>query len=297
MIDPNYLTGRESHPLIPCLSEWELGQMKDDAREKYLEMRKAALFLEGHDPLRHGFEPEVWKLLDEQIAQLRKSFPVGVIELLVLGGNRASKTRKAARYLVKILIDAPERRAWGLQSIEAVSRSDQQPHVFDYIPPEWRPTSGKLKHGRNTKIVYTRSGGFTENTFVLPNSSQCWFKFYGASVKTLESAELDFAWADELITPDWLEAIRFRLINRNGILLITFTPVEGYSSTVKEYLDGARTVSEIDADLLPVKDSDGRTVAFEKVPRVLQCANPKARVIFFHTKDNPYGNYEAMRIE
>jgi hypothetical protein len=297
MIDPNYLTGKEPHPLIPCLSEEELGRFKVDEREKYLEMRKAALFLEGHDPLRHGFEPSVWKLMDEQIAELRAAFPVGVIELLVLGGNRAGKTRKAAHDLVQAMLKRPEARVWGLQSVEAVSRSDQQTFCFDYIPPEWRPASGRLKAGRNTKIVYTRAGGFSENTFVLPNSSQCWFKFYGASVKTLESAELDFAWADELITPDWLEAIRFRLLNRNGILLVTFTPVEGYSSTVKEYLDGARSVSECDAELLPIKSADGNVIRFEQVPRILQCVNPKARVIFFHTADNPYGNYPGMKVE
>jgi hypothetical protein len=73
--------------------------------------------------------------------------------------------------------------------------------------------------------------------------------------------------------------------------------VEGYSSTVKEYLDGARAIREVSAELLPIKSADGDTIGLEQIPRVMQCRNPKARVIFFHTIDNPYGNYEAMKIE
>lgn len=33
------------------------------------------------------------------------------------------------------------------------------------------------------------------------------------------------------------------------------------------------------------------------VPRVQQCTREKARVVYFHTADNPYGNPEAMAME
>jgi hypothetical protein len=99
-----------------------------------------------------------------------------------------------------------------------------------------------------------------------------------------------------LVTPDWLEALRFRLLTRDGELGIGFTPVEGYTTTVKEYLDGAKTLEECDAPLLP-RYRDGNLIGLETVPRIQQCTREKARVVYFHTSDNPYGNPEAMETE
>jgi hypothetical protein len=115
-------------------------------------------------------------------------------------------------------------------------------------------------------------------------------------VSSIEGAELNFVWADELVTPDWLVALRFRLLTRDGELGIGFTPVEGYTTTVKEYLDGAKTLEECDAPLLP-RYRDGNLIGLETVPRIQQCTREKARVVYFHTSDNPYGNPEAMETE
>jgi hypothetical protein len=286
------LSGKELHPVVPLLSPEQIRRIGIDAEEYYAE-RAATIALMRDEPLIYGYEPEIWATADRQIAELRALYPNGVITLLILGGNRASKTVYAAQKVMTMLAREPNKRGWCLQSTEAASRADQQGIVYDYIPSGFRPESGRYRHGATTKIVYSRSGGFTENTFVLPNGSQCWFKFYGANVKTLEGAELDIAWADELIQPDWVEAIRFRLLNRNGLFIITFTPIEGYTGTVKEFLDGARTISTSEAPLLVRRD--GRSV--ERVPRVQLSAKSTARIIYFHTSDNPFGNYEAMKLE
>ena len=46
------------------------------------------------------------------------------------------------------------------------------------------------------------------------------------------------AWCDELVPLDVLETLRFRLVDRNGKLAVTFTPVQGWSPTVADYLNG-----------------------------------------------------------
>jgi hypothetical protein len=286
------LSGFEPHPVLPLLSQERLEKAGIDPLA-YYRQRADVMRLMTYEPLFYGYEPDIWSKADEQLALLRSKFPTGVITLLILGGNRASKTVYAAKRLVQRLIREPGRRGWCLQSTEAASRADQQGIVYDYLPRNLRSASGRLRIGPTTKINYSRAGGFTENTFVLPNESQCWFKFYGANVKTLEGAELDIAWADELVPPDWVEAIRFRLLNRNGVFIITFTPIEGYSATAKEFLDGAVTVEEGEAPLLPRRDGKG----VEKVPRVQQSGKSTARIIYFHTSDNPFGNYEAMKVE
>jgi hypothetical protein len=286
------LEGTEPHPVIELATPAELKASGLDPLA-YYRRRADGIRLMAREPLLYGYEPSVWKTADEQIAALRSLYPSGVITLLILGGNRGSKTVYAAKRFVQKLVASEGRRGWCLQSTESASRADQQGVIYDHIPSSLKPESGRLRGGRVTKIVYSRSGGFTENTFVLPNSSQGWFKFYGANVKTLEGAELDIAWADELIAPEWVEALRFRLLNRNGLLLITFTPIEGYSGTVKEFLDGAKTLESASAPLLVMRD--GRTL--ERVPRVQASGKPTARIVYFHTADNPFGNYPAMEIE
>jgi hypothetical protein len=252
------LTGREPHPLLPLLPPEVEATLAPEHVQAFYDLRRESLEMERLDPYRNGYEPPVWKVADDFIASLRQidstgAVQAGVIQALVLGGNRASKTHWAAKKVMKTLVEKEGARVWCLQSTQAASRADQQGLVFAQIPAEWRPMSGKSRRGITEKINYTQAGGFTEDTFVLPNGSQCWFKFYGANVGSLEGAELDLAWADELVPPDWIEALRFRLITRNGLLVVTFTPVEGYSSTVKEFLDGAVTVEEVAAELLPIR--------------------------------------------
>jgi hypothetical protein len=294
-IDPtqsSLLKGSEPHPVIKLATPEQIACSGIDPLA-YYRKRADSIRLMSEEPLLFGYEPAIWKEADKQVAELRSQFPSGVITLLILGGNRGSKTVYAAKRFMQTLTRSDNKRGWCLQSTEAASRADQQPVVYEYIPSNLKPESGRLRGGRTTKIVYSRSGGFTENTFVLPNGSQAWFKFYGANVKTLEGAELDIAWADELIQPDWVEAIRFRLLNRNGLFLITFTPIDGYTGTVKEFLDGATTLEWGEAPLLLMRDGK----KFEKVPRVQKSGKSTARIVYFHTSDNAFGNYPAMEIE
>jgi hypothetical protein len=289
---PSDLAGTEPHPVIGLRSPEQLARAGVDAASYYAQRAEGIAMMAG-EPLLYGFEPPIWAKSDQQIIELREEYPTGVITLLILGGNRASKTVYAAKRVMQLLVRKPNARGWCLQSTEAASRADQQGIVYDYLPANLRSESGRLRQGRTTKVVYSRAGGFTENTFVLPNGSQGWFKFYGANVKTLEGAELDIAWADELIEPDWVEAIRFRLLNRDGLFLITFTPISGYSGTVKEFLDGCRVTEWGEAPLLVSRNGK----SFEKVPRTARSSKPTARIIYYHTSDNPYGNYPAMEVE
>lgn len=292
------LTGREIHPVLPILepeAEKILAEIDRKQVEEYYAIRREAMILESMDPYRNGYEPEIWKVADEALKKKREQFPVGVIEELDLGGNRASKTERIAKRLVKLMVEKPGAKVWFLQSTQTISRQSQQPIVWKYIPREWKPISGRSKREITTKINYTQAGGFTEDTFVLPNGSQGWFKFYSVSVTDVEGPELDAAWPDELVTPEWLEFLRYRLVTRNGVLTTTFTPVEGYSPTVKEYLDNAKTLKETDAELLPIRNEAGEITSHEKVPRIQQPQNERAVIVYFHTSDNPYGNYPSMK--
>jgi hypothetical protein len=196
------------------------------------------------------------------------------------------------------MLSTPRANVWCCQATETSSRQNQQSVIWKYLPPEFKATDGKGMRSRGiTKVVFTQAGGFTENTFVLPNGSQCWFKFYSMNVGSLEGAELDLAWGDELIPTDWVEALRYRLVTRNGLQLITFTPIEGYSQTVKMLLEGAETLEEMEAELLPIYDKDGVLVGHDTVPVVqkIKAAPLRGRILYFHTSDNPFGNWPSMK--
>jgi hypothetical protein len=124
----------------------------------------------------------------------------------------------------------------------------------------------------------------------------CIFRNYAQDPSTLEGGEIDFAWADELVPLDVLETLRFRLVDRNGKLAVTFTPVQGWTPTVADYLSGAKTIEDTDAELLPLKNDKGEVSGYDKVP--IEQINPKGRpILYFHTQSNPWAGWSRMKKE
>ena len=102
------------------------------------------------------------------------------------------------------------------------SLQNQQPVIWKYLPAEFKQK--KIK-GKVANISYSQKSGFTDNSFILPNGSQCWFMHYSQDRNTVEGLEIDVAWADELIPFDLLETLRYRLVTRAGKLVLSFTPI------------------------------------------------------------------------
>lgn len=202
--------------------------------------RREAMQREKDDPYRYGFVPPHWLKAKTLLEEQR--------ELLILGGNRSAKSRFAAWHAVNEMVKKPNSRGWCFHSNATQSIAWQQPYMFDYIPAEWK----NVKKDRYTNVNFTQKNGFSDGTFILPNRSQCWFFTYEMEKKIIEGGEIDWFWCDELVPMDWLETLFFRIMTRKGWGLTTFTPVEGYSATVGMYLDGAITIEEEDADLLPI---------------------------------------------
>ena len=261
-----------THPVYP-LPSFEDSQAEPEAVEAYLLKRNELIELESADPWRYGFRPGVWDLVEEEIR-------AGQREILITGGNRASKSEYAGRKVIEILMAGEKRRGWCLQTTEPNSVEMQQPIVFKYVPPELK----NIKKGQVVNISYTQKNGFSENKFILPNASECVFRNYAQDITVVEGGDCDIIWCDELVPLNWIETLRYRLVTRAGILLITFTPIEGYTPAVKEFLDGARTIKWADAELLG-----------EKVPKVQRCVRKGSSVIYFHTADNPFSGYSTMK--
>lgn len=268
------------HPLYPIPTQVQFEADPEGVRD-YLVKRNRRILLEREDPFHFGFKPPIWALVEEALA-------LGKREILILGGNRATKSYYGARKAIEVMLSGEKKVVWCLQTTYDNSIEMQQVILYHYIPLNLKDA----KKGKITNISYSQKTGFSDGKFIFPNGSECVFRNYSQKQDTIEGGDVDFIWCDELVPLNWIETLRYRLLTRGGKLLITFTPIQGWTPTIKEYLDGAKTLQWIEAPLL-AKGTLGR--GGNKVPRIQQPQRENARIVYFHTADNPFSGYENLK--
>jgi hypothetical protein len=279
------------HPILGVPSKEEQIAMGPDRLIEYFERREAAITREREDPFNFGVELPHWKLADEQLKDHG--------ELLILGGNRSGKTEYAAKRVVQALCANPNSIIWCFTATSQNSIAHQQAAIYRYLPEEYK----NLGRSRTHYVSYSVKNGFTASSFVLPNKSQCVFRNWSQDISTIEGGEIGCpddpkdgtfnlsAWFDEEVPLSWVTTTRYRCLTRSdsnglpGRIIATFTTVSGWTQTVSSYLSGARTLMDKDAELLKG----------EKVPILQQPVRQSSRVVYFHTADNPYGGWPAMK--
>ena len=247
-----------------------------------LELREDKILAESLDPYRHGFEPEHWKDADSLLKDKQ--------EILVLGGNRAGKTEWMAKRVIQTLVNKDKAMVWCLHTTQKSSIQMQQNVVWKYMPPELK----NCKKTKVTNIAYSQKNGFSEESFILPNGSQCVFMNYAQKRDVIEGGECDLIWCDELVPLDWVETLRYRLVTRRGKLAITFTPIAGYSQVVKEFVAGSKFTKTLPATIL---DKDTYYVGGcpkGHMPYMAQCHRNNGAAIWFHSQLNPYNPFDEL---
>ena len=221
---------------------------------------------ERANPFGICYEPPIWTVCDailgfdwvplELADRIRHHFGFKKAKdvLLINGGNRGGKTHYAAHRVMRVLRRKASANGWCCHSTEAMSVKYHHSLIYNLLPPEWK---GADVRSKTTYIAYKQKTGFSDRKFVLPPAepgvagSECEFKSYDQNPETIEGGNLDIIWDDELVPPDWVETQEFRIAERNGKIIITFTPIKGYSATVKLFQDGARVCQESLGYLLP----------------------------------------------
>jgi len=275
-----------SHPILKPPSLSEIARMKPEKVVELWELYHSSITNSERDPYRYGWKLPHWKKAEELLWKYN--------EILVSGGNRSSKTFWASNAVVKAAVENPNSIIMCFAQNADVSIRQQQSAVYDALPEEMR----KKTLGAEENVSYTRKNGFSKSSLILPGSrSHIIFKTYAQFLNNdtiLEGAELGSreskwinigAWCDEyLIGPELLATLRFRLATRNAKLIVTFTPIDGYTEVVRDYLQGAITLDVKEAELL-----GGRSVPF-----IQKSKNRNAGIIYFHSKDNPFGGYDRI---
>lgn len=275
-----------AHPVLVAPTQEEIVELaKKVGSEKaaeILSLREDKILAEKLDPYRHGFDLPHWKEADVLLNTNS--------EILILGGNRASKTEWAAKRVVQTLVNTKDARVWCLHTTNQSSIQMQQNVIYKYLPSEFKD----LKKNKIQNVQYTQKNGFSDNTFILPNKSQCFFMNYAQKRDVIEGGEVDMIWCDELVPLDWIETLRYRIITRSGKFIITFTPITGYSPVVKEYVQGSKVIETKPSSLLP------ETVNVLGCPKGTMPYKAKsygrpAGVMWFHSELNPYSNWNNLK--
>lgn len=248
------------HPLLPLPSPEQALAMGEKAWLKLMQDREDLIAREVSDPLRYGYEPFAWRLtwsimgvdwMDPKEAETIRmclGFDKPRRVILINGGNRGSKTEFAAKTVMKQATTKPDQRLWCFHQSNNNSIELQQKLIFRMLPPELR------KEDIRTQIAYIKysvQNGFTGSKFVLPTRSEVGFRNYEQNKQEIEGGDQDGIWCDEHAPGDWLETLKGRIATRNGWLIVTCTPTEGYSPVVKLFQDGAETTLSQVAYLLP----------------------------------------------
>lgn len=279
------------HPIIKAPTDEEivlLGEADPKLLSDLHEAHEGRIRSAETDPLHYGFELEGWKHVDKFFETVNTVF--------VSGGNRSSKTELGARTVVKAALENPNSEIVCFAQDNDASVRVQQRAVYNYLPPELKKKSKSTVEYLN----YTFKNGFTGASFILPNGSTLYFHTYSqfiANRSKFEGLEIGSKnpkwhniglWLDEYLEEgDLVNTMRFRLVTRNSKMLMTFTPIDGYTPFVASFLKDAETRKTRNAELL---DN-------EEVPFVQYSKSKDAGIVYFHSELNPFGGYERIRKE
>jgi hypothetical protein len=256
------------HPVHRLPTAHEAAALGTSGYAEFVLKREQVIAREKADPLRNFWEPPIWHLCDCLLglpwvnaavaAQVRQrlGFTRPLRFLTILGGNRAGKTQYCVTRALRLMFSQPGMSAWFWHESVKMSVDLHQKEFYRYLPPELKQADVKSKEAY---IAYKRKTGFSDMSFILPVNdegglSDMTFKTYGEP--TIEGANLDLVVMDELTGreashAEIAETMPLRVAERDGIIIKPFTPVDGYSETVRMDMDGGVAVLESKAFLCP----------------------------------------------
>lgn len=238
------------------------------------------------DPLKYGFDLDGWSRMEKGMHDYN--------ECLVLGGNRSGKTTGCAKMIMKAVTESRDGHLVCFSQNSDTSVKVQQAAIWEMMPKEFKKKTKSIEG----YINYSMQNGFTGSSFIFPDTrTRVDFKTYTQFTNNqtiLEGFEFGFKNADGLNIGAWLDeylgdatlvnTLRFRLATRNSKLIIGFTPIDGYTPFISEYLKGAETLETRNAELL----ND------ESVPIVQYSPDRDAAICYLHSDENPFGGYDRI---
>ena len=238
------------------------------------------------DPLRHGFDLDGWGRMRTGLLENN--------ECLVLGGNRSGKTTGCAKMVMEAVTQSNDGHIVCFSQNQDTSVKIQQAAIWEMMPKEFKRKTKSIEG----YINFSMQNGFTGSSFIFPDTrTRVDFKTYtqfSNNQTILEGFEFGFknssglnlgAWLDEYLGDAALvNTLRFRLATRNAKMVIGFTPIDGYTPFISEFLKGAETLETRPAKLLNDKE----------VPIRQYSTSRDAQICYLHSDENPFGGYSRI---
>lgn len=244
------------------------------SREKFLAQIRG-------DPYNYGFEPGIWYVVKalqrgavvtkQEVAAVRQATGLGwdewsdkmrrvlgfthpVSDVLIMGANRSGKTDFGAKSFLQEADIGQRQLKVGFQEVKT-GKEVQMKRLWHYMRNELkaRNIAGKKMSDISEHISYTEANGFAGSQIIFKNGSNIYFITYKMDVgAALEGMEHHKIWLDEEEPKAFLDAARGRVASLSGSVLLTFTPVSGYTSVVADFLEGMRVTRWHTAYMLPL---------------------------------------------
>jgi len=278
-----------NHPILKPPSDEEIVLLGEKDPNLLVDLHKAH---EGRieasidDPIRYGFDLNGWNRIRDGLGEFD--------ECLTLGGNRSGKTTGCAKIMMQSVMENNNGHIVCFSQNADTSVKVQQAAVWEMMPKEFKKKTKSIEG----YINFSMQNGFTGSSFIFPDTkTRVDFKTYtqfSNNQTILEGFEFGFknpkainlgAWLDEYLGDATLvNTLRFRLATRNSKLLIGFTPIDGYTPFISEYLKGAETLETREAELLNNKSLPVKQYSSER----------DASIVYLHSDENPFGGYERI---
>lgn len=169
--------------------------------------------------------------------------------IILLGGNRASKSTLCARLVIWTALNIPGARIRCWSANEETSVNDQQRVVWQELPARYKNLP--VRRRASYSIEYTQKNGFTGNKLILPPIEPGYeggeiifqtYKSWSNDDKVAEGWWAHLVWCDEECPPKLFETLRYRLGDSNGRLLLSFTSINGWTALIASLLNKAKTL-------------------------------------------------------
>jgi len=277
------------HPFLEAPTAEEIVWLYDNNLPLLKQLHKAhegRIEASVNDPIRYGFDLPGWERIREGLQSYN--------ECLALGGNRSGKTTGFAKIVMEAVTESKDGHVVCFSQNEDTSIKVQQAAIWEMMPREMK----KKTKSMDGYINFSMQNGFTGKSFIFPDTrTRVDFKTYtqfSNNQTILEGFEYGFpdpvginigAWLDEYLGDATLvNTLRFRLATRDAVMGVGFTPIDGYTPFISDYLKNVETLETRGAALIKGRE----------VPVRQYSPSRDASVVYLHSDENPFGGYERI---
>lgn len=153
----------------------------------------------------------------------------------IFGGNRSSKSVSGAVKVISKCLENPGYDCW------AVTWADMSVAVQQAEYNKWLPKDKSLIKYAS----FSEQRGFLKKIIIFANNSKIRFKTYEQGWESFQGASKDIIHLDEEAPEEIVNECKARLMDRDGMLLRTMTPLNGVTYTYDEVIINSKNDKEI----------------------------------------------------